>query len=183
MGDQRGMGLLGGLGGSGSGINSRASSKRRSSFGSEDAMALAANMVGRAQKQGQMKGADRGFSTLGMEVIMRDQERLEHPLISRNLRDLLMVDDRLDSKEMHDKQYKNSTQEEWRARAEAEQKRREDTKAAKEAAKVAAEQAYDEEDVALSPLPPRSPRMRHVRSYRCHSQKELNEFRNDMRKA
>ena len=51
-----------------------------------------------------------------------------------------------------------------------------------EAARLKALQEDDEEDIKLDAVPPRSPRMRHVRSYRCQSQKELNEFRMDGRR-
>ena len=70
---------------------SRLSSKRRSSFGSDDAMALAENMTNRNQGMGKATGASQIFNQMGLEVIMRAGEKQEHPLLSKNLRELVMV--------------------------------------------------------------------------------------------
>lgn len=164
------------------GQEGRHSSKHRNSFGSADASSIAQSLVNKTQTMGSTGGHDKVFSNLGMEVLLRKEQKAQHPLVARNLRELVMVDDRIDSEELHEKLFRSGGAIDWAARAQQDRSRREENARAAEAARLKATQEDDEDDVSLSPVPQQSPRMRHIRSYRCSSQKELMEWRMDMRK-
>ncbi|CAD7967690.1 unnamed protein product [Amoebophrya sp. A120] len=159
----------------GSEMGSKSSSKRKSTFGSEEAEVQAKRMAqvmlnGKGQ-QGQLLAA------LNADIVAsKAVGTKEHPLETQDLRQLIKIDDRIEMSKIGAARYRAVSEEELLA---AQARKDEEDRIKREEAERKARRMEDD-DQTPSPLnQPRTPRMRHVRSYRCATARDLQLLRKE----
>ncbi|CAD7967286.1 unnamed protein product [Amoebophrya sp. A25] len=157
-----------------SGSMSRLSSKRRTTFGSEEAEIQAKRMAqvmlnGKGQ-QGQLLAA------LNADIVASKAGNKEHPLETADLRALIKIDDRLDMSKIGAAKYRAVSEEQLR---EAQWRKEEEERVKKEEAERKARRLEDDDQTPSPINQVRTPRMRHVRSYRCATARDLHLLRKE----
>ena len=158
-------------------------SKRRSSFGSVEAENHAKHMMGNVNNK-EMNGQMRNLLVnIDTDIIINKTMNTEDPIAAGNLRELLRIDHRIDQSKVGASRYMAASQRPGYHDSADECENQGDTTPGANKQRRTRRSMHkqdDDEDGDLSPLDNLrnlTPRMRHTRSYRCQSDKEINDLR------
>lgn len=158
-------------------------SRRRSSFGSVAAENQARHMMANVNDKNIAPAMRNLLVSLDTDIVITRQMNAEDPIAAGNLRELLRIDHRIDQSKVGASKYLAASQRpgfQQHQESEEEEANTPGMRTTKRGTRKSNRVADYDEDGDLSPLNALrnlTPRMRHTRSYRCQSDKEINDLR------
>ncbi len=157
-------------------------SRRRSSFGSIEAENHAKHMMNNVSDKNINNAMRNLLVNIDTDIVMTKTMQSQDPIAAGNLRELLTIDPRIDQSKVGESRYLAASERAGYVPPEEEEVQENTPKHKRHTRRSVAkkEDGDDPDDDDLSPIDNMrnlTPRMRHTRSYRCQSDKEINDLR------